>query len=215
MPLLIFSAFLFIFVELATCLKADPPTLQPDSQDANSTALTTTKAPSPSHARESGNKYIPKGFLNIPFGTSLESAESLLKEKDFQFRTFNQWQIKIYGHFSFSGGDATEAILSFNPDSGFYEGSAKLEGKDPTDTNSLYDRIHDLIQRKYRSFPKEKKRQFQKGKRYSFDEWLFSTPEGKYGIEIMLYNDVVHINYKASQFTPKFPATSVDPDSFL
>jgi hypothetical protein len=143
---------------------------------------------------------------DIPFGTVLDSATSLIKAKNYRFDTLRGWQIKIYGPFSLAGGDVSEALLSFNPDAGFYEGYANLQGKDPNNTDALYDRFYRIIDTKYRTRPAATKRESQKGgKRYWLDEWIFSTDMGNYSISMIRDKDVIHLTYKASNIAPQQP----------
>jgi len=154
--------------------------------------------------------------MDIPFGTVLDSATSMLKAKNYRFQTIRGWQIKISGPFDLAGASATEAQLSFNPDAGFFEGYVIVQGKDTNDTNSQYDRLLRIIETKYRTKPIASKRESgQGGKRYWMDEWAFSTEQGTYSIKMIRDKDKIHMTYKADRITPQQPSTGGVSESGL
>lgn len=99
---------------------------------------------------------IPKGFMDLEFGISLEDAEKLLATRNYKFVKRQGWQL-ILTNVPLAGFSAEEVKLSFSSEAGFNKGEALIKvvcDKSNTQGVEAFDKISRTIHSKYRKFPK-------------------------------------------------------------
>jgi len=165
-------------------------------------------------------KYCPTGFLEIPFGTSLEDSLSILqakntpvKKREGEWRgTYDRW-IQIFD-FSFAKTKAYEGYLRFNPQKGFYKGIVWLRYLKPEEANNIYLDLTASVRSKYQTLPSwTARKDGMNGKKYWATVWYLKTDTEPTEIRIERIDNDIWVNYTAYALSPS--GEKSDPASQL
>jgi len=164
------------------------------SQSATqSVAPAPTPSTTPSLASTGLN--VPKGFMDIEFGTKIDDAGKILAARNYRFQKRQDWQQIVLKNVPIAGLSAYEVILTFNGELGFYKGQARIKitcAKSKIQGTEAFDKISRTINSKYRRIPKVQEKLSKNKRNYWTTKWDFKTRDNKstaYEIKLHLQDE--------------------------